>query len=435
MDQGYHTNHPRISNVPLFVPYPVAIYVTSNTFVRYRIDGDAANDCVGMVVEIDTVRENVRVRRFLSWSQLLQQILPVRVDNVSFWKRCNATRPPLYLCDSDIVVDIAACNIIGLAFVFHESDAVVRQLDGMAITFIVSSMFMSREKIVRHGRSFFSFPCHHNFPLPTCCSSMIFEQIMRIRGKMQLALNTLSMNSRNVQTIHLDNVSCLTWYYMSRVAVSYGLEIGSSYGTIRNTFMEGDSCVVQKWRDVQETFSLNTPEHFQCAKLLFGSCVGLGVRVVIPVNLRNTPRLERAEKHHCIHVGDTVNVIPFQNRGPESVGRGLYFRYMSSTCMLTVTIRFSQLTKPAQIRATLRARHISTIDLDDDMSSEGSVDPAVDDISVVSAEGNVWPFHSDIEINNSLVTCINLVSRTVATEDTRIYSFNEAIEHLNSLIR
>jgi hypothetical protein len=93
------------------------------------------------------------------------------------------------------------------------------------------------------------------------------------------------------------------------------------------------------------------------------------------------------------------------------------------------------LTKPAQIRATLRARHISTIDLDDDMSSEGSVDPAVDDISVVSAEGNVWPFHSDIEINNSLVTCINLVSRTVATEDTRIYSFNEAIEHLNSLIR
>jgi hypothetical protein len=137
-----------------------------------------------MVVKIDAVEEHVQVRHFFSWSLLMQGIVPIRPDKISFWKQHNATRPPFYLCDSDIVVDIPASNVKGLAFVFHESDSVVHQLDGMANTFVVSSVFLSNSMIVRHTRSFFSFPCHHNFPLPTCCSSMIFEQMMRIKGKM-----------------------------------------------------------------------------------------------------------------------------------------------------------------------------------------------------------------------------------------------------------
>jgi hypothetical protein len=436
--QGYNVNHPRISNVSLFIPHPVSIYVTHNTFIQYGVNDDPSNDSIGMVVQIDAVEQHLHVRRFFSWAQLMYQISPVRLENVSFWKRHNSTRPPMYLCDSDVVVDILASNVKGLAFVFHESDPVVRQLDGMANTFVVSSVFNSQSMIVRHVRSFFSFPCHHNFPLPTCCSSMIFEQMMRIKGKMQLALNTRSMNSKNVQTINLENISRLTWHYMTRMAVNYGLEIANSYGTVRTTFMEGDSCVVQKWRDIQETFSLNTPEHFHFAKLLFGTCVGLGVRAVIPVNLKNTPRLERAENYHSIHVGDTINVVPFTHRGHESVGRGLYFRYMGSTCNLTITIRFSQLTRPSQIRAALRARHVATVDLPDDMSSEGSGTgngDGIDDATVATPEGNVWPFHADTEINSSKISYIDLENRRVATEDGSFYSFNDAIQHLNSLIR
>jgi hypothetical protein len=36
----------------------------------------------------------------------------------------------------------------------------------------------------------------------------------------------------------------------------------------------------------QESYSLNTSQHFHCAKLLFGTCVGLGIRVVVPLSVK-----------------------------------------------------------------------------------------------------------------------------------------------------
>jgi hypothetical protein len=165
---------------------------------------------------------------------------------------------------------------------------------------------------------------------------MIFEQIMRIKGKMQLSLNTRSLKTKNFQTIHVENINWLTWHYMTWIAIDNGLEISSSYGTVKTTFMEGDTCVVQKWRDIQESFSLTTPQHFHCAKLLFGTFVGLGIRVVVPLSVKNKTWLEQAKNHHSIHVGDSTNVVPLKNHGNESVGRGLFFRFMPSTCVLTI---------------------------------------------------------------------------------------------------
>jgi hypothetical protein len=262
----------------------------------------------------------------------VQQIDPLSYDNVSFWNRQNSTHPPFYLCDSDITTVIPVCNIHGLVFIFHESDNIVRRLDGMVNTFIITSIFLSRVGIAKHFCTFFSFLSQQGFSLPTCCSSMIFEQMMWIKGKMQLSLNTRSLYSKNVQTIHMENINRLTWHYMTRIAVANGLEISSSYGTVKATFMEGDTCVVQKWRDIQESFSLNTPHHFHCAKLLFRTCVGLGIRVVVPLSVKNRTRLERAENHHSIHVGDSINVVLFKNRGNDSVGRGLSF----VSCLLHV---------------------------------------------------------------------------------------------------
>jgi hypothetical protein len=65
----------------------------------------------------------------------------------------------------------------------------------------------------------------------------------------------------------------------------YGIEVGCYYGTVKVTFMEADSCVVQKWRDVQETFTLCSREHFKFAKELLGTSVGLGVRCTLKCSL------------------------------------------------------------------------------------------------------------------------------------------------------
>ncbi len=430
MQNGGDYLPPIISNTSLFIPYPVSIYVTANTFVRYNDDRNGGSDSIGMIIKIYAEEERVQIRCFLTWVQLVQHIGPERIGNVSFWRRRNAIHPPFYLCDSDIVVDITTSSIKGLAFVFHESDNVLRQLDGIANTFIVSSIYLSRAMMIRHSRTFFSFPCQQNLALPTCFSSMIFEQLLMIKNKLQLALNTRSMVARNVQTIHLDNINRLTWHYMTRNAVSHGVEIGSSYGTVKVTFMEGDSCITQKWRDIQETFSLCRPEHFQYARLLFGASVGLGVRAVIPLSLRGAGRLERVENFHQISIGDTINVVTFRNQDAESLKRGFFFRYMPSTCTLSITIRFTRINQQNDIKRLLRVRRIA---VPSDDTSCGSED--VDDVSISTDEGDVWPLHSDTEIQGSKVSCIDIGNQLVTTENQIIRSINVAINIINDMLQ
>jgi hypothetical protein len=271
-----------------------------------------------------------------------------------------------------------------LAFVFHESDNILRWLDGIANTVIVSSNYLSRAMMIRYSGTFFSFPCQPNLALPTCFASMIFEQMLMIKNKLQLALNTRSVVTRNVQTLRVDNISRLTWHYMTRNAVSHGVEIGSSYGTVKVMFMEGDSCIVHKWRGIQETFSLCKPEHFQYARLLFGASAGLGVRAVMPLSLPCAGPLEHVENFHQISIGDTINVEAFGNQDAESVKRGFFFRYMPSTCTLSIMIRFTRIHQQNVIKCLLRACLIA---VPSDDTSCGSV---------------------DMEIHGSKVSCIDI---------------------------
>jgi hypothetical protein len=431
MQNGGDYLSPTICNTSLFIPYPVSIYVTANTFVRYNDDRNGGSDSIGMILKIySPEEERVQIRCFLSWAQLVQHIGPERIGNLSFWRRRNAIHPPFYLCDSDIVVDITARSIKGLAFVFHESDNILRRLDGIANTFIVSSIYLSRAMMIRHNRTFFSFPCQRNLALPTCFASMIFEQVLMIKNKLQAALNTRSMVARNVQTIHIDNINRLTWHYMTRNAVSNGVEIGSSYGTVKVTFMEGDSCIVQKWRDIQETFSLCRPEHFHCAKLLFGASAGLGVRAVIPLSLRRAGRLERVENFHQISIGDTINVVAFGDHDAERVKRGFFFRYMPSTCTLSITIRFSRIHQHNVVKRILRARHIA---VPSDDSSCGSED--MDDVSISTDEGDAWPLHSDTEIHGSKIIGIDISNQQVITENLSINSIDVVINIINDMLQ
>jgi hypothetical protein len=50
------------------------------------------------------------------------------------------------------MIDTAACIIKGLALVFHDSENIVRQLDGMVNTFIIVS--------VAHGNRRNEYPFH-----------------------------------------------------------------------------------------------------------------------------------------------------------------------------------------------------------------------------------------------------------------------------------
>jgi hypothetical protein len=156
MENGIDINYIQSisSNVSLFIPDPVSIYVTTNTFVRFKRESSTSDE-VGMIIGIDVQSQQLQIRLFLSWVQLLRHTGPDRVGNISFSRHRNAKHPPFYLCDSDIVVEIHTGNVKGLAFVFHESDNVVRQLDGLTNTYIVTSIYYSMLMKLEHKRSFF----------------------------------------------------------------------------------------------------------------------------------------------------------------------------------------------------------------------------------------------------------------------------------------
>ena len=113
-----------------------------------------------------------------------------------------------------------------------------------------------------------------------------------------------------------------------------------------------------------------------------------------------------------------------------------FFRFMPSTCVLTITIRFTVLKKAAHVRRALRERHVTTVHSDDEMSSV-STDNEIEDNdvnSIATDEGNVWPLHYDTEINSSRISCIDIANRRVTTENGGIYSFEEAINYFSLLI-
>jgi len=123
--------------------------------------------------------------------------------------------------------------------------------------------------------------------------------------------------------------------------------------------------------------------------------------------------------------------VPFKSHSIESVGQGLFFRFLASTCVLTITICFTIL------KRALRARGVATVHIDKDLSSDGSSDgmeDIIDDNSIAANEDNAWPLHYDMEIHSSRITCTVVENERVATENGSIYSVEEAFNHLRMLI-
>jgi hypothetical protein len=149
MEQQWRTPCPYLS---VFLPAPVNIHLTTNTFIKFGI-----LEKVGLIVDINSSEWQCTLRHFLSIQQLQEKVGNHLPQNIICWPQ-QSIYPLVYLLDSDIMSVVPFSEVVGLAFVFHEDDALVAQLRGMANTYVSSSCFSSQTFTITHGHKFHSFP-------------------------------------------------------------------------------------------------------------------------------------------------------------------------------------------------------------------------------------------------------------------------------------
>lgn len=76
----------------LYIGPPVNMYVSNNTFIKYRV-GDS--EYVGLVTNVNASTARMVVRKFLSWDQLIQEVPQACIEGVSFWPCSN--KPPFFM--------------------------------------------------------------------------------------------------------------------------------------------------------------------------------------------------------------------------------------------------------------------------------------------------------------------------------------------------
>jgi hypothetical protein len=106
---------PSSPQLSLFISAPANTYVTTNTFIRFRVQ---QTECIGFIIIINSAASEVKVRHFLAWEQLLQHLRNAAVENISFWPLQPQNHPPCYLYNSDITSNVRSNDIIGLACCF-----------------------------------------------------------------------------------------------------------------------------------------------------------------------------------------------------------------------------------------------------------------------------------------------------------------------------
>ena len=361
----------------LYLPNNRFITLTSGKFVTLSIRGSCDN-FVGLIIRLNAESRTVRIRLFLSWTQLLERFPALAMHDLSFWPQQFSRKSPMYLCDTDVVEETNVSEIKEYAFVFYNDDVALRQVSGMSNMYTVTTCVYSQSMKFKHHRSFHSFPSASYFGnerLISCVPSMILNQMLLIKNRLQHALNTRSKSSKQVATIHIDNVSPFTWSWITDNAAE-SINVEYSYAVSKNTFIEKDALVAMKWRVVQESLFLHLPDHLQSAQRILGISAGLGVRTFVSCRFSNRRRLEVAEGNHQIDRADIINVVPFeQHHQNEFVERGILFKYIPPSCALSIVIRFRKVHGEASIQHFLTARGINISEEDDG--------------------GNSWPLHSE----------------------------------------
>jgi hypothetical protein len=137
-----------MSLVTFFILDPINMYTTKNMFLRY-LSADGINEDIGLIVNISQGQNIITVHHFMSWRHLLTFAGDLMMPNVSFWP-LNTHTNPLYLCNSDVLVDVHIDQVKGLAFVVNVDDSIVPHIHGMAHTHAVSLCFNSAKHTIRH---------------------------------------------------------------------------------------------------------------------------------------------------------------------------------------------------------------------------------------------------------------------------------------------
>jgi len=292
--------------------------------------------------------------------------------------------------------------------VFFESDPLVRQVHGMSNVFVASSVFVSKTMTLGHCQSFSSFPSTspHGI-LSYCFPSTIFYQLIAMKAAVQSALNTRGKNKRNRVVCKIDNFGRSTWEYLK---LQLALDVEASPVVVKTNFISRDELVVEKWRTGQEQVNLTLPEHLQSAKKVFGTSVGIGVRVFLPCPMGKSNG--RVSVCRAISKTDTINVVPFEPEDQEVVRRGIVLKYIPSRSHLTVTIRFRRVTGEARMLPYLQSR--------------GAIYEEEEEAE------DVWPLHSDTPFRNSIISKINLADETVTLKSGEMLNFDQCITDISS---
>jgi hypothetical protein len=399
----------------LVLPPPINITITNNTFIRYNNVADG-NISIGLVIDIiqEVGYSKVMVRRFLSWYDVQLIAGDSMVPNVAFWPLSSVTNPH-YLCDSDLVIEVAANAIIGLAFVFYFEDTKVRHIEGMMHTYIASSYFHSQALTITHTPSFVSFPSlHPQNGMLSCFPSMIFNQLLLVKEKIQLLLNTRSMSEKCICTATVSNIDPHTWYYMTTHTPILCTQKSIVY---KKTFLYQDEFCIEKYRTSQYSMEFTLPCHLLLAQNLFGSGIGVGTRKIIKCRLKQRGMSAKAISNYQITYVDTMNIIPFENTSEENIRRGLLIKYIPSEMELSLTVKYRVLTGREKIEPQMEVRNLA--------NRIRPQNPEYDDY---------YPLFSDTIVFNSNIKQINLIHRSITLANNVQQTIAEILTELDRLL-
>jgi hypothetical protein len=257
-------------------------------------------------------------------------------QNISFWPKDNPY-PPFYLCDTDLTLnDVPVGNILGLAFVFHDSSSIINEISGMKYTYRVTSCVWFTQNLITHGTTFKTFPSER-FPslLMSCFPLIIFSQLLWLKQELQRLLNTRSLSSRNSAVAKIHNIDMYTWIYLLRDCPIVP-QLGSvvSHGGC----VSFDEYIQRSFREPQLSFWVGNTNHLAYVQGLFGLSFGIGVRFTVSCRLPRSQTSTEVSKQ--IDPSDTLNVIPFEDDSCEVVRRGVYFNYRPQSKLLSITVRY-----------------------------------------------------------------------------------------------
>ena len=365
---------------------------------------------VGLIVDINSSERQCTLRHFLSIQQLQEKVGNHLPRNIICWPQ-QSVYPPVYLLDSDITSVVPFSEVVGLAFVFHEDDALVAQLRGMANTYVSSSFFSSQTFTITHGHKFHSFPSTASKILPSCFPSSLFRQLLRVKSKLHRAMNSRSMSAQNKVTFQVEGVDKFTWLYLKTKLPQPML----SLVVVKTVYVGIDDAIVEKWRGNLESCVLTLPEHLTIAQSLFGSAVGLGFRCMLQCRLQSRSRTARMTSSRQVEHSDELNVVPFEQYCREFVRRGIELKYLECEDLLTVTIRFRRIRGADNLLSHLEVRGM------------------IAEVPVVEDEDK-WPFCSRTLIHGQKVKVIRLLENVIVLESNEVITFNEAIRELNDML-